>query len=123
MRNTTAQAIPRMLRITRAVSEGEKSGRPRKDESRTERVSSVRLSNNASIRSLEFESSRAGTELVDLRAIKLRDREQQICGRLLFGHDVTIALELALSAAEQESRRVTSVVKVAVTHTAAEINQ
>src|SRR5262245_46575298 len=71
----------------------------------------------------QIESSSAGPELVDLRTVELRDREEQIRGRLFLSHDVATALQLAVRAAEQQGRRVTAIVEVAVAHTAAEVDQ
>jgi len=71
----------------------------------------------------QIEASRAGPELLDLRAVELRDREEQIRGRLFFSHDVATAFQLAMRAAEQQGRRVTAIMEVAVAHAAAEVDQ
>ena len=43
---------------------------------------------------LQIKPSGTGPELVNLRAVELRDRQQQIRRRLLFGHDVAIPFSL-----------------------------
>jgi len=72
-----------------------------------------------------YRSSRsgAGTELVNLRAVEVRNCQQQVRGGFLFSHDVAIAFQFAERAADQQGRRVAAVVKVSVTHAAAEVDQ
>src|SRR5262245_40432899 len=97
-------------------------GRPKNDDDRAECVPPRGRPDRSITATLQVEPAGAGTALAVLRTVELRDCEQQVCGRLLVGHDVAVALQLAVRAAEQQRRRVLSVVEVTVTHAAAEVD-
>src|SRR2546425_13107475 len=71
---------------------------------------------------LERKAARAGAELIDLRTIELGDPEQQVGRRFLLGRDVPIAFQLAMRAADQQCRRVSTVMGITVASAAAEID-
>ena len=72
---------------------------------------------------LKIQSARTRAEFVDLRAINLRDPEQQICSRFFLCDNVSITFQLAMCSAKQQCGRVAAIVEVAVAHAAAEVDQ
>jgi hypothetical protein len=73
---------------------------------------------------LQREFSGAHADLRHFRASQLGHAEQQVgSGFLVFHGNVAISLQLAIGASEKQCRHIVPVVRVAVAHAAAKVNQ
>src|SRR5258706_2777133 len=70
----------------------------------------------------EIQPARAGSEAFELRAGDVRHGKQQVgCRLFILRDDVAVALQAAVRAADDDSRRVGAVVLIAVAHAAAPV--